>query len=354
MKVSIITATYNSGATLRATLDSVAAQSAIADIEHIIIDSRSNDTTLTIVAQYPHIKKVISEKDRGIYHAFNLGVQHASGELIYFLNSDDTLLDANVISDVQANFTAEIDFYCGVILFVDSPDGRQYLSPTFQSDPVNFKPRHQAFFCRRTLFDQLGLFNECLNIAADTYFMKDAMKRARGVFTNRGIARFSLSGMSSEQQNVASVIAQDSMVDSLLGVSSIYSDMSDRLTIQVDNLNKIKNLFLSSLNGQADFSCLREKKVGIFGTRELSLIYASLFQQQQVELQCFVVSSAGEEDAVFGKSILSLEKLEKGMLDVVINCVEGSHEQIIDEKIRQADPSINVLSWRRFCEVTSG
>lgn len=354
MKVSIITATYNSAATLRATLDSVAAQSALADIEHIIVDSRSGDATLAIVADYPHVRKVISGKDRGIYHAFNLGVQQASGELVYFLNSDDTLLDTEVIADVQAAFTAELDFYCGVILFVDSPDGQQYFSPTWHSDPVNFKPRHQAFFCRRSLFEQLGPFNECLNIAADTYFMKDAVKRARGIFTDRGIARFSLRGVSSDDRNVSRVVAQDAMVDHLLGVSSMYSDMSERLTLQVKNLWSIKSLFLSALNGQADFSGLRGLRVGIFGARELSQIYALLLQQQHVDLQCFVVSAAGEQETVLTKPVISLDKIPKGMLDVVINCVEGPHEQAVDEKIRQADGAVKVLSWRQFCAVITG
>lgn len=351
MKISIITATYNSGVTLEATLQSVACQGALANIEHIIIDSRSLDNTLDIAAQYSHVSKVVSSKDRGIYHAFNLGVQQATGDIIYFLNSDDSLHDSNVIADVLAAFQSDIDFYCGVILFVDSPDRQEYYSPTQQSDPINFKPRHQAFFCRRTLFDKLGPFNECLNIAADTYFMKDAIKRGKGLFTERGIARFSLNGVSSDERNVSLVVAQDAIVDTLLGVNSIYSDMSERLTLQVKNLWNIKNLFLKAMTGSSDFSRLQGLKVGVFGARELSQIYYLLLQQQKIDVTCFIVSAAADDEMLLGKPVVRIEDLALQRPDVVLNCVEGQHEQIVADKIRELNADISVIGWREFCEI---
>jgi glycosyltransferase involved in cell wall biosynthesis len=172
MKVSIITATYNSEKTLKTCLDSVAQQSASADIEHIIVDGRSSDATLALVNQYPHVSKIVSDKDRGIYHAFNRGVGLATGDLIYFLNSDDSLYDDHVIADVLAEFTSETAYYCGVIFCINEQTKQSYFSETLKDDAINFNPPHQAFFCRRELFDKLGPFNECLTIAADTYFMK--------------------------------------------------------------------------------------------------------------------------------------------------------------------------------------
>lgn len=349
MKVSIITATYNSEKTLRACLDSVASQKAIADIEHIVIDGRSTDTTLAILADYPHLSQVLSQQDRGIYHAFNRGVALATGELIYFLNSDDSLLDQNVISDVIAAFTDEVDFYCGVVLFINTPDGLDYFSSSRTVDHVNFKPRHQAFFCRRTLFSKLGPFNESLKIAADTYFMKDAIKRARGVFTDRGIARFSLLGVSSDEQNLAKVVEQDAIVDTLLGNNSVYSDMSKRLTLQLRNLNYIKSLFLSSIHGGPDLTSLLNLKIGVFGTRELSQIFALLLRKQGVDIKCFIVSKAGLEDTILTKPVIMLQELKAVELDVVINCVEGDHEVSINQQITKMDQRIKVLSWRQLC-----
>ena len=77
MKISLITATYNSASTIRDTLQCIQEQD-YADIEHIVVDGGSADDTLRIVAEFPHIAKVISEKDEGIYDAMNKGIAAAT------------------------------------------------------------------------------------------------------------------------------------------------------------------------------------------------------------------------------------------------------------------------------------
>ena len=96
MKVSIITATYNSANTLALNLNSVARQS-YKNIEHIIIDNCSSDSTLEIANSYNHISQIISEKDNGIYDAMNKGIAIASGDIIGILNSDDYLANEDTI-----------------------------------------------------------------------------------------------------------------------------------------------------------------------------------------------------------------------------------------------------------------
>ena len=92
MKVSIITATYNSAATLRDTLDSVLAQT-YQDIEYIIVDGLSADGTQEIVKAYePRFGgrlRLVSEKDKGLYDAMNKGLRMATGDIVGVLNSDD-------------------------------------------------------------------------------------------------------------------------------------------------------------------------------------------------------------------------------------------------------------------------
>ena len=68
MKISIITATFNSASTIRATLESVKQQDYL-NIEHIIIDGASTDNTLEIVKEYPSVSRIFSEPDKGIYDA---------------------------------------------------------------------------------------------------------------------------------------------------------------------------------------------------------------------------------------------------------------------------------------------
>ena len=81
MKISIVTATYNSGKTLCDTLESVLGQD-YADFEHLIIDGGSKDDTLDIVRRYePRYRgrlRWISERDRGIYDAMNKGIAMAT------------------------------------------------------------------------------------------------------------------------------------------------------------------------------------------------------------------------------------------------------------------------------------
>ncbi|EPI9236201.1 glycosyltransferase, partial [Yersinia enterocolitica] len=100
MKVSIITATYNSAATITDTLLSLNNQSYL-DIEYIIIDGASTDDTLTIINQHSrNVSTVISEPDKGIYDALNKGISVATGDVIGFLHSDDIFASPNVITDV--------------------------------------------------------------------------------------------------------------------------------------------------------------------------------------------------------------------------------------------------------------
>jgi len=90
--VSIITICRNSEKTISKTIESVKNQT-YKNIEYIIIDGKSEDKTIDIVHSYKDIiSKIISEKDNGIYDAFNKGLNLYKGDLIGFVNSDDVLL----------------------------------------------------------------------------------------------------------------------------------------------------------------------------------------------------------------------------------------------------------------------
>ena len=80
MKVSIITATYNSAATIKDTILSVKQQS-YKDVEHIIVDGISSDNTLNLVHHLGHVGPIVSESDKGIYDAMNKGLAIATGAI---------------------------------------------------------------------------------------------------------------------------------------------------------------------------------------------------------------------------------------------------------------------------------
>ena len=93
--VSVVTAAYNSSATIRGTIESVLGQT-VPCYEYFIIDGNSTDDTVAIAESYRAAFEekgihytIISEKDRGIYDAMNKGIARATGTLVGLLNSDD-------------------------------------------------------------------------------------------------------------------------------------------------------------------------------------------------------------------------------------------------------------------------
>ena len=92
MKVSIITATYNSAKTIVDTILSVNKQN-YDDIEHIIIDGGSKDNTLELIKSTPNrVTKIVSESDKGIYDAMNKGIAITTGDLEYIDKKDTIIL----------------------------------------------------------------------------------------------------------------------------------------------------------------------------------------------------------------------------------------------------------------------
>ena len=177
MKVSIITATYNSGMTLRDTIESVLRQS-YGQIEHVIVDGGSNDNTLDIIRefepQYQGRLKWISEKDRGIYDAMNKGIALATGDVIGILNSDDFYTSDNVV-EILARTLEETgsDAVYGDIHFVDDRDlcrcVRYYSSKGFRrwKMRLGWMPAHPSFYCRKAIYEKYGNFDTSYKIGAD-------------------------------------------------------------------------------------------------------------------------------------------------------------------------------------------
>lgn len=176
-KISIITATYNSAATVRDTLKSVASQSYPA-VEHVIVDGLSKDNTLDIVKKYPHVAQVISEKDKGIYDAMNKGIDLVTGDVVGILNSDDFYAHDDVLEDVMDLFRdPAVDCVYADLQYVDAVDTnkvvRTWISGKYKREKFlyGWMPPHPSFFVRKELYNELGKFNLSLRSAADYELM---------------------------------------------------------------------------------------------------------------------------------------------------------------------------------------
>ncbi|MDG2003441.1 MAG: glycosyltransferase family 2 protein [Novosphingobium sp.] len=178
-KVSLITVSYNSAKTIADTLRSVAGQD-YGDIEHIIVDGGSKDDTMTIVEREgAHLAKAVSGPDKGIYDAYNKGLEMASGEIIGFINSDDYYASPTAISEVAQAFrdNPELEALHADLIYVDQDDTAKIVRywRGREATPANlsrgFIAAHPTLFLRRAVYDKAGGFNLKYRLAADYEFM---------------------------------------------------------------------------------------------------------------------------------------------------------------------------------------
>lgn len=178
MRISIITATYNSASTVADTFESVLKQT-YKDIDYFVIDGGSSDRTLDIIKEYqPKFggrMHYISEKDRGIYDAMNKGICRCTGDVVGILNSDDYFTSDDVLQNVAQTFSSNetIDAVYGDIHFINdnNPDKivRYYSSKMFRPFWLRFgfMPAHPSFYVKRKIYQEYGDYSLDYKIAAD-------------------------------------------------------------------------------------------------------------------------------------------------------------------------------------------
>jgi glycosyltransferase involved in cell wall biosynthesis len=173
MKITLITVSYDSEKTIRETLDSVRSQRRKGfDLEYIHIDGLSTDSTMLISQVFDDIVSMrVSEKDSGIYNAMNKGIDMATGDVIGFLNSDDTYASNDVLHSIASLFNSDedLDIVYGDINYVDSSGQIKRKWRTGQSTGFSkgWHPAHPGFYAKKSIFDAYGNFDEALTIAAD-------------------------------------------------------------------------------------------------------------------------------------------------------------------------------------------
>ncbi|MBN3144819.1 glycosyltransferase family 2 protein [Pectobacterium brasiliense] len=174
MKVSIITATYNSAKTISDTLKSLNAQT-YPDIEYIIIDGGSKDNTLSLIkSSCSRVSVIISEPDKGIYDALNKGILSATGDIVGFLHSDDFFAYPDAVKDiVDAMRESNADAVYGDLNYISSTDNdvivRKWVSGGFDINKMKlgWMPPHPTFYMKRACYQRFGSFDLSYRISAD-------------------------------------------------------------------------------------------------------------------------------------------------------------------------------------------
>ena len=202
MKISLITACFNSEATIRTAIDSVLSQKGV-DVEYIIVDGGSKDGTVEVVEEFSRKErkdrkegfefKWISERDRGMYDAINKGIKMATGDVVGILNADDVLASDDTLAHIVSAFEQKespvphspfpvpqrIDALYADIRFVregetvaalrEAKTVRYCSAKRWRPWMFRFAAMvpHPSFYVRRECFERLGGYSLDYRICAD-------------------------------------------------------------------------------------------------------------------------------------------------------------------------------------------
>lgn len=179
MKITVITVCFNATNTLERTIQSIKEQT-YWDIEYIIIDGKSTDTTINIIKQYEkYVTHWISEPDKGVFDAMNKGLSLATGDYVIFMNAGDYFADANTIENVASYIVNnEVDVYHGDIYRDIKSQDHIWKSTPFYLNKRKIKGMnicHQAIFTK-TSTAQKYYFDTSFKVAADYNMMMQIYK----------------------------------------------------------------------------------------------------------------------------------------------------------------------------------
>jgi glycosyltransferase involved in cell wall biosynthesis len=192
LKVSVITVCYNAEKTISRTLKSVLNQK-YSNIEYIIIDGASTDSTLDILNSYSNSEfKLISEKDNGLYDAINKGISLCTGDIIGLLHSDDIYPNENIISTVVSYFEND-HFLEALSSSVEIYKTADFIKPFRIYNANNFRkwqfkigiqPPHPGFFIKKEAFNKVGFYRTQYKISGDFEWL------LRAIFINKIAVKF--------------------------------------------------------------------------------------------------------------------------------------------------------------------
>ncbi|MCF8274261.1 MAG: glycosyltransferase [Flavobacteriaceae bacterium] len=246
MKVSVITATFNSETTLGQTIASLAEQS-FDNIEYIVVDGGSKDDTVSIIKKNKtSISKWQSEPDSGIYDALNKGINLATGDVIGLLHSDDVLASKDVLLKIVHCFQAgNVDGVYGDLEYVAKENTnrviRYWKSKPFQPKLLKqgWMPAHPTLFLKRTVYEKHGLFNLNFKIAADYDLMLRIFKddTLKFCYLPKVITKMRVGGMSNRSiTNILQKTKEDYRAITLNNTGGL-------VTLLIKNTSKIKQFF---------------------------------------------------------------------------------------------------------------
>jgi glycosyltransferase involved in cell wall biosynthesis len=197
-----VIATYNAADTIQRCLNSIIKQKT-KDIELIVIDGGSTDETQYLLSKnVSSIDFLISEKDAGIYDAWNKGISNSSGQWILFIGADD-ILESDAIniylSFLRNNDVKNIDYICAKNKYVTGNGEviKKYGVPwNWNSFRFHMSIAHVASLHSKTLFENVGIFDTSFKITGDYELLLRKKENLKCLFIDNYIAQMTIGGTS--------------------------------------------------------------------------------------------------------------------------------------------------------------
>ena len=194
--ISVITVVYNAERCIEKTIQSVINQKNV-QLEYVIIDGQSTDSTLKIIHQYKdNIDVLISEKDNGIYDAMNKGVLNSHGEWLFFLNAGDIFYTDTVLSDIISKNCEKKDIIYGNVSGYDSIIRKSPTCFNKKSVLLGSMICHQAILANRNTFTN-NFFSLDYKIISDRIWLYNALKHNASLqYIDMPITYYDMTGVS--------------------------------------------------------------------------------------------------------------------------------------------------------------
>ena len=207
MKISIITASYNSGKTIRHTVESVLRQT-YPDFEYIVVDGGSTDNSIDIVKEYQVAfkgrLKWISEKDKGIYDAMNKALSMATGDFLIFMNAGDKFVAEFTVENAMRSVRDPKAVYYGDALFVDPTQRRSYIygGPYSAYTICSTNICHQSIFYPKAAYKNYSYDLKYRLFSDYAYNINLFAKRFKFVYLKDIVSVFRMDGLSSKEHDI--------------------------------------------------------------------------------------------------------------------------------------------------------
>jgi len=225
---TIVLPTYNSASKIGTALDSALCQS-YGELELIVVDGLSSDNTPHVIGDYAAKDsriKYISEPDEGIYDAMNKGITQATGQWIYFMGSDDSLYQPDVLKTVYESIIQQNHgkvYYGDVVI---SGDTNWAYNGEVYDGRFNFQKLIKKNICHQSVFynldfikSEIGLFNKKYTICADWDFNFRCWSKTEFIYMDLKVANFSAGGESTKYREDSSFT--EDMVPNILSYFNI-------------------------------------------------------------------------------------------------------------------------------------